>query len=110
MHAALLSLCVLSHLLQWFHRMDSTQNLLHQQQVLFPTAMSLFLQASLGKQREGGGQGRTEWQTQRKSVKGQSVGERGGRDGKLGDNMLVRAYCSSAFNPHLKPTAKSNKP
>ncbi len=32
------------------------------------------------------------------------------RDGKRGDNMLVRAHCSSAFNPQLKPTAESNKP
>ncbi len=50
MHAALLSLCALSHLLQWFHRKDFTKNLLHQQQALFPTAMSLFLQAGLEKQ------------------------------------------------------------
>lgn len=32
------------------------------------------------------------------------------RDGKQGDNMLVRAHCSSAFNPQLKRTAESNKP
>lgn len=42
MHAAMLILCVLSHLLQWSHWMDSTQNLKHQQRALFPTAMSLW--------------------------------------------------------------------
>lgn len=107
MHAALLSLCVLSHLLQWFHRMDSTQNLLHQQQALFPTAMSLFLQASLGK-RVVDRAADTKKVSERHKARVWEREER--RDGKRGDNMLVRAHCSSAFNPQLKPTAESNKP
>lgn len=89
--------------------MDSTQNLQHQQQALFPTAMSLFSQASLGKEREGGGQGWTEWQTQRKSVK--DIKPECGRE--RGEEMENEGITYAGKGPlfiRLQPTAESNKP
>ncbi len=108
MHAALLSLCVLSHLLQWFHRMDSTQNLLHQQQALFPTANVSFYRLVWGsRERVVDRAGDTKKVSERHKARVWEREER--RDGKQGDNMLVRAHCSSAFNPQLKRTAESKQ-